>query len=157
FIFGFAFGLVQAFARVVRERALPYTAGVYLFPACLIDARDDQFRVYETRDLSSVDIQGSSIRVAFAGGAQFLFPLTKPETAKDLAAEVQAGRDRAMHAHATEEAKELVSVDPLHNPRFSSPVGPRDAYELKRAPWGKYGPAVAGGVAIVFGLTLWAL
>src|SRR5690606_40156030 len=60
-VFGFAFGLVQAFARVVRERALPYTSGVYLFPACLIDARDDQFRVYETRDLASVDLQGSSI------------------------------------------------------------------------------------------------
>lgn len=156
-VFGFAFGLVQAFARVVRERALPYTAGVYLFPACLIDARDDQFRVYETRDLSTVEVQGTAIRVAFAGGAQFLFPLTKPETAADLVKEVQTARDRAMHAHATEDPKELVAVDPLHNPRFSSPVGPRDAYELARAPWGKFGPAVAGGVAIVIGPTLWLL
>jgi hypothetical protein len=156
-VFGVGFGLVQAFARVVRERALPYTAGVYLFPACLIDARDDQFRVYETRDLSSVDVQGSAIRVAFAGGAQFLFPLAKPGGAKDLVAEVQAARDRAMHAHATEDTKELVAVDPLHNPRFSSPVGPRDAYELRRAPWGKLGPAVAGGVAILIGPTLWAV
>src|SRR4051794_2502109 len=52
-VFGFAFGLVQAFARVVRERALPYTAGVYLFPACLIDARDDQFKIYETKGISN--------------------------------------------------------------------------------------------------------
>ncbi len=156
-VFGFAFGLVQAFARVVRERALPYTSGVYLFPACLIDARDDQFRVYETRDLSSVDIQGSAIRVVFSGGAQFLFPLTKPELAKEIVAEVQAARDRAMHAHATEDPKELVAVDPLHNPRFSSPVGPRDAYELRRPPWGKLGPVVAAGVAVVIGPTLWML
>jgi hypothetical protein len=156
-VFGFAFGLVQAFARVVRERALPYTAGVYLFPACLIDARDDQFRVYETRDLTGVDLQGTSIRVAFAGGAQFLFPLNKVSAAKELVAEVQAARDRAMHAHATEDPKELVAVDPLHNPRFSSPVGPRDAYELKRAPWGKFGPVVAAGVALLIGPTLWAL
>jgi len=156
-VFGFAFGLVQAFARVVRERALPYTSGVYLFPSCLIDARDDQFRVYETRDLSSVDLQGTAIRVAFSGGAQFLFPLSKPETAKELIAEVQAARDRAMHAHATEDPKELVAVDPLHNPRFSSPVGPRDAYELRRPPWGKLGPVVAAGVAIVIGPTLWML
>lgn len=156
-VFGFGFGLVQAFARVVRERALPYTAGIYLFPACLIDARDDQFRVYETRDLSNVDVQGSSIRVAFAGGAQFFFPLTKLDGAKDLVLEVQTARDRAMRATATEDAKELVAVDPLHNPRFSSPVGPRDAYELRRAPWGKLGPAVAGAVAIVIGPSLWSL
>jgi hypothetical protein len=157
FVFGFAFGLVQAFARVVRERALPYTAGVYLFPACLIDARDDQFRVYETKDLSAVDVQGGAIRVAFSGGTQFLFPLTKPETAKEIVEEVQTARDRAMRAHATEDAKELVAVDPLHNPRFSSPVGPRDAYEMRRAPWGKFGPAVAGGVALVIGPSLWGL
>ncbi|MBX3222013.1 MAG: hypothetical protein KF795_15960 [Labilithrix sp.] len=154
-VFGFAFGLVQAFARVVRERALPYTAGVYLFPACLIDARDDQFRVYETRDLASVDVQGAAIRVAFAGGAQFLFPLAKPETGKELVEQVQAARDRAMRAQATEDPKELVAVDPLHNPRFSSPVGPRDAYELRRPPWGKLGPAVAAGVAVVMGPALW--
>ena len=156
-VFGFAYGLVQAFARVVRERALPYTSGVYLFPSCLIDARDDQFRVYETRDLSSVDIQGSAIRVAFSGGVQFLFPLGKPETAKEIVQEIQAARDRAMHAHATEDPKELVAVDPLHNPRFSSPVGPRDAYELRRPPWGKLGPVVAAGVAVVIGPTLWML
>ncbi|MBX3264142.1 MAG: hypothetical protein KIS78_22395 [Labilithrix sp.] len=156
-VFGFAFGLVQAFARVVRERALPYTSGVYLFPACLIDARDDQFRVYETRDLASVDVQGAAIRVAFAGGVQFLFPLSKPEAGAEIVAEVQAARDRAMHAQATEDPKELVAVDPLHNPRFSSPVGPRDAYELRRAPWGKLGPVVAAGVAVVVGPTLWML
>lgn len=156
-VFGFAFGLVQAFARVVRERALPYASGVYLFPACLIDARDDQFRVYETRDLASVDVQGAAVRVAFAGGVQFLFPLSNPGAGNEIVAEVQAARDRAMHAHATEDPKELVAVDPLHNPRFSSPVGPRDAYELRRAPWGKLGPAVAAGVAVVLGPTLWML
>ena len=157
FVFFFAYGLIEAFARLVRERALPYAAGIYLFPACLIDARDDQFRVYETKDLAAVEVQGSSIRVAFAGGAQFFFPLSKPETGADIVKEVQSARDRAMHAHATEDAKELVAVDPLHNPRFSSPVGPRDAYELRRPPWGRLGPAVALGVAVVIGPSLWAL
>src|SRR5689334_19399977 len=63
-IFGLAFGLVQAFAQVVRERALPYGAGIYLFPACLIDARSDQFKVFWTQDLSGVDVQGGAVRVA---------------------------------------------------------------------------------------------
>ncbi|HVH40791.1 MAG TPA: hypothetical protein VM925_00560, partial [Labilithrix sp.] len=157
FVFGVAFGLVKAFARVVRERALPYTAGIYLFPACLIDARDDRFRVYETRDLTSVDAQGASVRVVFPGGAEFVFPLSKPGAAKQLAAEVQAARERAMHAFATEEPKELVAVDPLHNPRFSSPVGPREPYEIHFAPWGRFDPAVAAVFAIILGPTLWGL
>jgi hypothetical protein len=156
-IFGLAFGLVQAFGRLVREKALPYSAGVYLFPACLIDARSDQFKVFSTQDLGNVDVQGSAVRVAFSGGAQFLFAVADPSQAATIVAEIQTARDRAMHAKATEDPKELVAVDPLHNPRFSSPVGPRDPYEMRMPPWKKLGPVVALGVAAIFAPTLWAL
>ncbi len=156
-IFGIAFGLVQAFGQLVREKALPYAAGVYLFPACLIDARSDQFKVFWTSDLNGVDVQGGSVRVAFAGGATFLFPIADAAQAASIVAEVQAARDRAMHAKAAEDPKELVAVDPLHNPRFSSPVGPRDPYDMRRPPWKKLGPVVAVAVAAIVAPTLWAL
>jgi hypothetical protein len=156
-VFGLAFGLVQAFARMVRERALPYTAGVYLFPACVIDARSDQFKVHATQDLSGVDLRGGSIRVAFSGGAQFMFPCVDPAQGSMIVAEVHAARDRAMHAKATEDPKELVAADPLHNPRFSSPVGPRDPYDMRLPPWKKLGPVVALAVAAIIAPTLWAL
>jgi len=155
-IFGVAFGLVQAFGRGVRERALPYRAGVYLFPACLIDARSDQFKVYSTQDLANVDIQGGSVRVSFSGGVSFLFPCTDPAQAAGIVAEVQSARDRAMHARATEEPKELVAVDPLHNPRFSSPVGPREPHEMRLPPWKKLGWVAAIAVAGIIAPTLWA-
>lgn len=155
-IFGLAFGLVQAYGLLVRERALPYAAGVYLFPACLIDARSDQFKVYWTQDLSAVDVQGGSVRVAFAG-ATFMFPVTDAAQAASIVADVQAARDRAMRAKATEDPKELVAVDPLHNPRFSSPVGPRDPYEMRLPPWKKLGPVVGLAVAAIVAPTLWAL
>ena len=156
-IFGIAFGLVQAFGQVVRERALPYAAGVYLFPACLIDARSDQFKVFWTQDLQGVDVQGGSVRVAFKGGGTFMFPVADAAQAATIIAEVQASRDRAMHAKATEDPKELVAVDPLHNPRFSSPVGPRDPYDMRLPPWRKLGPVVALAVAAIVAPTLWAL
>lgn len=155
-VFGLVFGLVQAFATFVREKALPYAAGVYLFPACVIDARSDQFKVYDTKDIAAVDLAGSAIRVAFSGGAQFFFP-TDPANARALVAEISAARDRALHARATEEQKELVAVDPLHNPRFSSPVGPRDSYTMALPPWGRFGWAVALGLGLVLGPSLWAL
>ena len=156
-IFGVAFGLIQAFARVVREKALPYQAGIYLFPACLIDARSDQFKVYSTQDLANVDAQGGAVRVAFSGGATFTFAVVDPTGAPTIVSEVQTARDRAMHAKATEDPKELVAVDPLHNPRFSSPVGPRDPYDMRRPPWKKLGPVVALAVAAIVAPTLWAL
>jgi hypothetical protein len=156
-IFGLAFGLIQAFGRVVRERALPYRAGVYLFPACLIDARNDQFKVYSTQDLAAVDVQGGSIRVQFSGGTQFLFACVDPSQAQTIVTEVQNARDRALHAKATEDPKELVAVDPLHNPRFSSPVGPRDPYDMRLPPWKKLGPVVALAAAAIVAPTLWAL
>ena len=156
-VFGLAFGLVQAFGRMVRERALPYGAGVYLFPACLIDARSDQFKVYLTQDLAGVEVQGGAVRVSFSGGAHFLFACADPAQAVGIAAEVQSARDRAMHAKATEDPKELVAVDPLHNPRFSSPVGPRDPYEMRLPPWKKLGWVAAVAVAAIIAPTLWAL
>lgn len=155
--FGICFGLVQAYAVSVRERALPYAAGIYLFPACLLDARSDQFKVYDTQDLSSVDAQGSAIRVAFAGGHQFVFPLAPGSNAQDVIAEINSARDRAMHAKATEDPGELVGVDPLHNPRFSSPVGPRDPYPVRLPPWGTLGWALAAVLAVVLGPAIWML
>jgi hypothetical protein len=156
-VFGIAFGLVQAYARLVREKALPYGAGVYLFPACLIDARSDQFKVYSTQDLQNVDAQGSAVRVSFSGGATFTFQCADAAQAPQIVTEVQTARDRAMHAKATEDPKELVAVDPLHNPRFSSPVGPRDAYSMRLAPWKKLGWVVGLGVAAIIAPSLWAL
>lgn len=155
-VFGIAFGLVQAFGWLVREKALPYASGVYLFPACVIDARSDQFKVYDTKDLSTVDLNMGMIRVAFSGGATFFFPVD-PANAQAVITEVNNARDRSMHAHATDDPKELVAVDPLHNPRFSSPVGPRDPYAMKTPPWGKLGIAVAGGLGVLLGVGLWAL
>lgn len=154
-IFGIAFGVVQAYGLLTRERALPYAAGVYMFPACLIDARSDQFKVYSTQDLGAVDAQGGNVRVSFSGGPSFVFACASAAQAPAIAQEVQAGRDRAMHARATEDPKELVAVDPLHNPRFSSPVGPRDPYDMRLPPWKKVGWAVALLVAVILAPTLW--
>ncbi len=157
--FGFVFGLLQAFAFRVRERALPYAPGIYLFPACLIDARREQFKVYATQDIQSVDAVGGAVRVAFSGGSEFLFVGSSTDRANVSAqvALVQASRDRAMHAKASDDPKELVAVDPLHNPRFSSPVGPREAYTMRLPPWKKLGSLVALAVGSVVAVTVWAV
>lgn len=154
-VFGVVFGLVMAYAQLVREKALPYPPGVYVFPACLIDARSDLFVVHDTKDLASAEPAAGGVRFAFTGGQAFLVPVD-PSQASRVVAEVKAGRDRAMHAAATEDPGELIAVDPLHQPRFSSPVGPRDPHGMRLPPWGKLGWAIAAGAAVVVGPGLWA-
>ncbi|MCL2778515.1 MAG: hypothetical protein FWD73_10965 [Polyangiaceae bacterium] len=147
-VFGVAFGLVQVWTRRVRERGLPFAAGVYLFPACLIDAQSDCFRIYDTTD-ASVKAKGSHVRVSFESGSSFSFVVANANDAEATATGVWAARERAMQARASEDPKELVAVDPLHNPRFSSPVGPREPYQVQMPLWKKYGVVAAGIVAIV--------
>lgn len=155
-VFGIVFGLVMAWAQVVRERALPFPPGVYAFPACVIDARSDAFAVHAMKDLASADQAGpGAVRLAFPSGASFVFPVEAAQAAR-VVGEVQSGRDRALHAAATEDPGELIAVDPLHQPRFSSPVGPRDPHVAALPPWGKMGWAVAAAAAVVLGPALWA-
>lgn len=156
FLFGFVFGLVQAWTLRVREQALPYGSGVYLFPACLIDARSDAFAVYDIKDLVGADARGSSVRVLI-GGKEFVFPVSDPETANRTVAAIHDGKERTAKALATEDERELVSVDPLHNPRFSSPVGPREAYGIARPVWNTFGWLLALGAAVLVAPLLWKL
>jgi hypothetical protein len=155
-VFGVAFGFVQVWTQRVRERGLPFAAGVYLFPACLIDAQSDDFHIYDTTD-ASVQAKGNQVHISFASGSSFSFVVADANVAEATASNVWAARERAMHARASEDPKELVAVDPLHNPRFSSPVGPREPYQVQVPPWKKYGAVVAGIVAIAGALTLLSL
>lgn len=155
-VFGVVFGLVMAFALLVRERALPYPAGIYVFPSCVIDARSDMFAIHAMRDLGSVEVAGpGAVRLSFAGGPSFVVPVEAAQAAQ-LVKDIESGRDRTLHAIATEDAGELIAVDPLHNPRFSSPVGPRDPHAMRLPPWGKRGWAVALVVGVVLGPAFWA-
>lgn len=155
-VFALVFGLVQSWSRVVRERAHPYADGVYLFPACLIDARTDRFEVFDVRELSSIDAAGNVVRVAF-GAKAFAFPTASAAEATEIVARFQATRESTLQAIASEDPKELVNVDPLHNPRFSSPVGPREPYEVRRPLWRSFGWAAALVLAVLAAPLLWKL
>lgn len=151
--FSGGFGITQLIGLRAREGALPFARGLYLFPAALVDARSDQFKVYDTKDLASVTPQGAGVAIAFQGGKTFVLPVSGDAT--QMVATIQSARDRAMRAVATEDPKELVAVDPLHDPIFSSPVGPQDPYDIRRPPWGKFGWVAALLFGAILGISLW--
>lgn len=155
-VFGLVFGILQAFARLVRERSLPYTPGVYVFPACLLDARDDVFRVYSSQDLEVIRAEGGNVSLSFRGGPAFQFACADAAMAALVVHELQATQQVLLHPNP-DEPIDFVPLDPLFNPRFSSPVGPREPHEMRLPPWRRFGWVVALAGAAVFAPTFWAM
>lgn len=151
--FGALGGVLYAFAHVVRVGAQPFPPGVYVFPACVVDARTDAFAVVPTTELTQVVGVGSSLRLSGPRGS-FELPVAD---AADAAASVEAGRAALALVEQDPESADRLPLDPLVAPRFSSPVGSRVPYAPKAPPWGKHGWAVAAVAGLVLGASLWGL
>jgi len=149
-----AFGVTHALADILRIQGLPYPPGIYVFPMCVIDAREPMFRVYAMLDLKSVSVVGREIKLSFADG-EFSLPVTEGNSPEAIRDQLTGGNDHLREAISLEDSAELVTLDPLHQPRFSSPVGPREAHKLSVPSWGKMAPVIGIGVGLVLGGGLW--
>lgn len=149
--FAMAMGVLVYLAYAFREKKLPFRAGVYVFPACLIDARTKSLRVFPLGDATNI--------AAIPGGARIVFPRGAFDVDADPAAmeRLNAARVEAPQALGRGDPNELVTLDPLYNPRFSSPVGPRDPYTLALPIWAKLPYVIAGVFGLVLAPTIWAL
>ncbi len=146
----FGLGLVYAFTRAVREKALPYPPGIYLFPSCLVDARTDTFAVFDIARLS-LEREGKTLRIS-AEGRRFEVPYRD-----GIEEGIREAQEQTQRALASGSVVELSALDPLQNPRFSSPVSALDPYAPALAPWGRRGPLFAVIVAAALGPLLWGL
>lgn len=149
FVGAAVFSFVASRRHLSDVKAFPLPRGVYLFPACVIDATSADLRVYPTVE-GTVSGSGPTVGLAF-GGKTFSFTSTDGSPLAELVAQGQ--RDTQAATAANDSAK-LTELDPLHEPRFSSPVGPRAPYAYQVAPWQKLGWAVALGVGVVFGTSV---
>ncbi|MFO0643194.1 MAG: hypothetical protein U0183_28475 [Polyangiaceae bacterium] len=134
--------------HVTEVKCFPLPRGVYLFPACIVDATSAELRIVPTAEAT---LSGSGPRVTLAAaGKSYTFEAAAGE---DLARLVAEGVQNARVALAENDSAKLAQLDPMHEPRFSSPVGPRAPYAEVLPAWQKLGWAVALGVGLVFGVT----
>lgn len=154
--FVLAFGVLQAVAHVVRVGAQPFAPGVYLFSGVLVDATTEILACYPLTDLATTTLVPGGVRLAFHGGAAFVFALPH-DRAEALVAEVERARSETLDALASDDPGQIIALDPLRAPRFSSPVGPRDPYAPKLPPWRRHAWAVGAALAVVVAPTLWGL
>jgi hypothetical protein len=142
-------GIVQAFARWARVKAWPFRPGIYVFASSLIDARSSKMRVAPIEELGVED--GSTIRVKLANGATYSFPRPSGDAAKELSdAKVELSE-----LGPRPDPSARIRLDPLFEPRFSSPLGPKHPFKMSLPPWVRARYAVAILIGAVIGGGAW--
>jgi hypothetical protein len=147
-----AFGALRALSLTRELRRLPFRPGRYLFPAGLIEARGSRLAVAPIHELSAIDGPDANKRVhlVFSSGRAYAFELAGKDAAAALRSAVQNAKAAVMAAEASGNRSELLPLDPLQDPGFSSPFSPKTPM-IKAAPlWAKYAIAwaVLAGLAI---------
>ncbi len=116
---------VGALLRAIAARNahnLPFRAGVYLFPSEVIDARSGVLGVYSLAQLATIDHTASEVRLRFADGHSFVFPV--PNEAAGVSAVEAALRARDALEDAHNAPSLLGLVDPLYAPCKEIPTVP---------------------------------
>src|SRR5690606_30399336 len=65
---------LQAIARILQARNVPFPYGTYAFPAAVIEARTTLFRVYPLSELTAVEVAGTrNVVLTFQAGTRLEF------------------------------------------------------------------------------------
>ncbi len=155
-------GVIGCAVRAVHLRKritqLPYRPGIYTFPMCLVDARSEKFDVVDMNTLvAATAMQGpvAKVLLQFQNGRKIEIPVDNAQAAEAAVLTINGNKEEVRAAIERNDPGELVSLDPLHQPRFSSPVAPRDAYAAYAPPWAKFFFAIGLGVGVVVGPVMW--
>ena len=156
-----AYGVVHAMALLRAADSLPYKAGTYLFPGCLVEALGPVLRVWSVGDAESIErlaTPAPALELRMRDGTRVAAIVAKSvddaERAEKALTQVRSDLARAI---AEDDAHVLAELDPLHDSALSSPIGPTEAMKPSVPAWTRFDWAVAAGVGIALGLGLsWA-
>ncbi len=153
------FAALRAIGSWRAAKLLPYKPGVYVFPMCLVDARDKTLRIFAMTDIASIGkaTPGGSLRLSFRGGRSFSFAGGDSHNAEMLNRGIDNSQEQVKHALATSDDTELTTLDPFYDAKkgWTSPIGPKEPM-IDRAPaWRRFDWAIALGMAVAFGPMIW--
>jgi hypothetical protein len=156
--FAVPYGALRALGLRLEAKALPFSPGVYVFPMCIVDARTKLLRVAPMTDLVSVEpsTSGAPFRVAYKGIGTFEFMPSSGETNEQLKFQFENAQEQVKHANASGDETELVTLDPLYEPKkWTSPIGPQEPLVERVPAWVKLAWAVALGFMVVLAPSVW--
>jgi hypothetical protein len=154
---GAAYGVVHAMGLLRALDSLPWRAGTYLFPGCVVDARGpvlDVWSVGEAEAIERVTDPGPALALRMRDGSRVLVAAASAEQAEKADTALGTLRQELARAIAEEDPQVLAELDPLHDRAMSSPIGPTAGMQRvlvvsKRFDWAI---AVVAGVLLGLGL-----
>lgn len=153
------YAALRAVSSFRAAKLLPFKPGVYVFPMCLVDARDKVLRIFAMTDLGNVGkaVAGGALKLSFRGGGSFAFPAGDVHNAEMLNRNVENAQAQVKHALAANDDSELTTLDPFYDAKkgWTSPIGPKEPLADNAPAWRKFDWAIAAACAVVMGPTIW--
>jgi len=154
------YGVVHAMALIRALDSLPYKAGTYLFPGCLVEALGPVLRVWAVVDAESVErlaTPAPGLELRMRDGSRVVVLAGNVDEAERADKQLTQTRAELARAVAEDEAHVLAEFDPLHDSALSSPIGPTEMMKPAVPMWTRFDWAVAAVFGVVLGLGLgWA-
>jgi hypothetical protein len=149
---GGAYGLVRALEIYRAQKSLPWVAGIYVFPACIVDASSHKLRVWSMQELADVTRTPTPVNTfhfVFAGGQRVSLPVKDLDLAERTEHALAVARAHLADVVA-DPAKSIAALDPLHDAAISSPLAPTQPLKREVPMWARFGwvAAAAFGFAV---------
>ncbi|HEY1696193.1 MAG TPA: hypothetical protein VGG39_28700 [Polyangiaceae bacterium] len=152
-----AYGVVHATALLRAQDSLPYKAGTYLFPGCLVEALGPVLRVWSVGDAETIEkVEGASPGVALKmrDGSRVVIAARSAEEAERAVRTLEQMRGDLARALAEDDMHVLAELDPLHDSALSSPIGPTEAMKPTVPVWTRFDWGIAAVIGVAMGLGL---
>ncbi len=154
---GAAYGVTHAMGILRALDALPWRAGRYLFPGCVVDASGPVLDVWSMGEAESVEqVSGANpgLALRMRDGTKVVIDASSAEQAQLADAALGSLRQALARATAEEDPQMLAELDPLHDRAMSSPIGPTEGMKRVLVVSKRFDWLIALAAGILLGLGL---
>ncbi len=149
-----AYCFVHAAVVLRATEALPYRAGTYVFPACVVDASGPVLRVWPFADAEAFErLPRPALGVRMRDGERVVVPGRADEVERAESA-LTSLRVELTRALAEDDFDMLAELDPLHETRISSPISSTEAMKPFSPMWMRFDWVLAVSIGVTLGLGL---
>ncbi|MDP9148817.1 MAG: hypothetical protein M3O36_02585, partial [Myxococcota bacterium] len=152
-----AYGVLHAMAILHALDSSPFVPGIYLFPACVVDACQPLLRVWAVADAERIERAPppeQALVLSMRDHSRVIVPAAESKDLARAEAALASLRAELARAAAEDDASVLAELDPLHDRALSNPVGPTAAMRRVLPVWIQLDWALAAALGMALGLVL---
>src|ERR1700722_8926728 len=154
---GAAYGVVHAMGLLRALDSLPWRAGTYLFPGCVVDASGPVLDVWSVGDAEAVERMAApdpGLALRMRDGSRVGVHAASAEQAAKADAVLGSMRQELARAIAEGDPHALAELDPLHARAISSPIGPTGSMKRVLVVSKRFDWVIAAVAGVLLGLGL---